>query len=187
MELLRQIVGQLLVLSLLALLLELLLPRSDLKGTVRLVIGLFLLVTVLEPILGLVKKDWSSRLQAFSGGGLPQIETALREGERLRQEALAESENRLKEQLSQQVSAVAESITGARVDKIDVRLDTSGGKVQLQELTVQLEAQGLAEHQSVDVMARGKSGAGVDTRRLAKTLARLYGLDPGLIKITVGR
>jgi len=187
MELLRQIVGQLLVLALLAMLLELLLPRSGLKGPVRLVIGLFLMVTLLEPVLRLIKEDWAGRLQAFSGGGLPQIEAALQEGERLRQQALAESENRLQDQLARQIGTIAESMTGTRVEEVEVRLDTSGGKAQLRELVVALQPGDQDEGQSVDVMALGDRKNAVDTRRLVLALARLYGLEPDQIKITVGR
>lgn len=187
MELLRQVVGQLLVLALLAMLLELLLPRSGLKGPVRLVIGLFLLVTLLEPALRLIKEDWASRLQAYGGGGLPQIETALLEGERLRQQALAESESRLQEQLARQIDNIAETMTGTRVERVDVKLDTSGGKAQLRELVVALNPGKLDEGQSVDAMAQGDRKIAVETRRLTQALARLYGLDAEQIKITLGR
>lgn len=186
MELIRQIVGQLLLLSLLALLLELLLPRSGLKRPVRLVIGLFLLVTLLEPTLRLFNENWASRLQAFSGEGLPRIETALQEGERLRQQALVAGEGRLQEELARQVGAIAESITGAGVEDVEVRLDTRQGSPRLQELVVVLKPAGGETNQSVDVLARGER-KNEDTRKLVQTLARLYGLDPAQIKITMGR
>ena len=58
METLRLMVKSILVIILMTAFLEIVLPRSDIKRYINLIIGLFVIVAILNPILALVNKDF---------------------------------------------------------------------------------------------------------------------------------
>ncbi|NLL19743.1 MAG: stage III sporulation protein AF, partial [Clostridia bacterium] len=60
MEMFQELTRNLVLLLLLATFLEMLLPKSDLTRYIRLVVGLFVLLTILQPVLDLF--DWQGNV-----------------------------------------------------------------------------------------------------------------------------
>jgi len=62
MEVLRQLVQTIVIIVILAVFLEMLLPRSDMRRYIRMVMGLLIIIAVLQNITALVNKDFFSSI-----------------------------------------------------------------------------------------------------------------------------
>lgn len=135
-------VREIVVLVLLAGLLEMLLPENNLRKYVKVVLGLFIMVALLVPLVTFISSDESWAVSAWQFTGSPAAETAtvLSAGERLssqmQEAALMECENRL----SRQVEALVALVPG--VGSVRARVQTKagpGGEVWSSIEQVQLE------------------------------------------------
>jgi len=125
METLKNIVQNILIIILLTTLLEMLLPEGDMRRYVRLVMGLFVIMVVLNPVLALfhsgVNLDAVSFNSGQEGGDLAAAVARGRElGERQKVQAL----NGLQEKVNGQVMALARlnksiNVTDVKVEMVD--------------------------------------------------------------------
>lgn len=140
METLSELVRSLAVTIILASLLEMFLPSNDMKRFVQVIVGLFILVTILTPLLGLLNKEWTTELQAWTteSKGVP-LEQILARGEQIRQENQAQAMEQYRQKLAAQVAGLANLVSGVEVR--NVRVEVNGqeglpGKVSKIQLTV---------------------------------------------------
>lgn len=128
---LRQIIAVLLLASIV----DLLLPNRTMQRYVRLVAGLFILLTVATPVLGWMKGDFGSRLAE----GLSAVERSPRnapeqlamieaEGEKLRDRQADQAADLVRTKLAAAIRADVEASEGREVRSVDVRTakDESG-------------------------------------------------------------
>lgn len=140
METLSDLVRSLAVTIILASLLEMFLPSNDMKRFVQVIVGLFILVTILNPLLGLVNKEWTTELQAWTAEskGVP-LEEILTKGEQIRQENQTQAVEQYRQKLAAQVTGLANLVPGVEVR--NARVEVKGqeglpGKVSKIQLTV---------------------------------------------------
>ncbi|NLC77625.1 MAG: stage III sporulation protein AF [Clostridia bacterium] len=119
-ELLKEVTRNLVLLLLLATFLEMLLPKSHLSRYIRFVVGLFVLLTILHPLTGLLDRQGTLRLPL---GEPPQeqlevmIKRGVLMGEYQQQTALLAAKERLEQQLEAMIYMV-HGTDGVKVDLI---------------------------------------------------------------------
>lgn len=140
METLSDLVRSLAIIIILASLLEMFLPSNDLKRFVQVIVGLFILVTILNPLLGLLNKEWTTDLQAWTveSKGVP-LEQILAKGEQIRQDNQTQAVEQYRQKLAVQVTGLANLVPGVEVR--NARVEVKGqegllGKVDKIQLTV---------------------------------------------------
>lgn len=136
METLRNIVQNILIIILLTTLLEMLLPDGDMRRYVRLVMGLFVIMVVINPVLSLfhngVNLDAVSFKSSQTDGGL---RAAVAKGEKLRMEQRVRVLAGLKEKINGQVLALARlnksvNVTGVEVEMVDDPQSENFGQIK---------------------------------------------------------
>ncbi|GAB6935403.1 MAG: stage III sporulation protein AF [Bacillota bacterium] len=128
------------LLVLLATVLDLLLPNTELQRYVKLVMGLIILLVILNPILTLVSPhitdEWITLQAAGTGPAMESVDTIAEKGRALRQDldrrALEEARTRVEELVRRQV----ETAFGYTVDEVVVEWSREKDGVALAALTV---------------------------------------------------
>ena len=139
MDTLAEIVKNLLVIIILASFLELLLPGGSMKPYVRLAIGMFVLIAVLNPAmrwffpaetLQISNWEWSD----YSAGQ----QEVLQKGSELHNKIITESNDNMQSKLEGQISAIAMLVPG--VSKVDskILLNPDGS---IQKVTINVRGQ----------------------------------------------
>ncbi|KIL34327.1 hypothetical protein SD71_19980 [Cohnella kolymensis] len=140
---LRQIIAVILLASLV----DLLLPNRTMQRYVRLVAGLFILLTVAGPVLQWVKGDFSSQLaagmegvQQVPAGSADQLAMIEKEGERLRDKQDIQAADLVSARLAAAIQNEVEQNENCKVRKVDVQTTrTADGKWTVDTVTVLLE------------------------------------------------
>lgn len=203
MEVLGELVRNLAIILILASLLEMFLPSNNMSRYVQTIVGLFILVTLLNPLLNLINQDWGASLEAWSGQNQgPPLEEILAQGNRLGEADKNRATGQYKEKLAAQVKGVAGLVPGVRVQAATVKLSeqqgVAGGLESIQ-LTVVLKpdaqaglgtaTKAVTAINPLKTKANTEANAGEVTassaqiRDLQTTLANLYGLKPDAVEI----
>jgi stage III sporulation protein AF len=140
---------QIIAVVLLASLVDLLLPNRTMQRYVRLVAGLFILLTVAGPILQWVKGDFSSQLTAgmqaveqVPEGAAGQLAIIEKEGDRLRNRQDIQAADLVSARLAAAIQNEVELSENRKVRKVDVETTrTAGGAWTVDKVTVLLEAE----------------------------------------------
>ncbi|MFA5384899.1 MAG: stage III sporulation protein AF [Eubacteriales bacterium] len=110
MEAVRLLVQNLIVIIMLAVFLEMFLPQSDLRRYIRLVMGLLVIVAVLQVLSSLSKSSWQQALpeQAISAESpvFPSLSEITAAGENLNKDQRAQAQEKYRQSLARQVSAL---------------------------------------------------------------------------------
>ncbi|HEX3033407.1 MAG TPA: stage III sporulation protein AF [Bacillota bacterium] len=202
METLSELVRNLAIILMLASLLEMFLPARDMSRYVQTIVGLFVLVTILNPLLNLLNEDWGANLEAWTGQNQgPPLEEILEQGARLGEADRDKAASQYREKLAAQVKGVAGLVPGVKVQEAAVKVREQEGVVGGLEgiqLTVALEQSPERSKSSSTTMTtitpiRGKgieeSRGGLGTSpseridNLRTTLANLYGLQPEAVEV----
>jgi len=103
LEALSDIVKNVAIIILLTTFLDMLLPNNSMQGFIKVVMGLFVMLAILNPIVGLLKADYE--LTAWQLASLPEhkVETVLAQGEKIasmqEEQALVEYKIRIEQQI----------------------------------------------------------------------------------------
>jgi stage III sporulation protein AF len=143
-------VRELVALVLLAGCLELLVPMGSFKKYVRMVMGLLVVVSILNPVLALWRSEIVLDEAVLAGGqsSLPSLEQVQHEARRYRERVLAQAFERLRRQVEETAAAAARAVEGV-----------AGATARA---TVQSREQGaapLVERVHVDIVLGGQSAA----------------------------
>lgn len=143
MAILSEIVRNVLVIVLVAGFLEMLLPEGNMKPLVRLCIGLFVLIAVLNPLLGFFFSHHNFQMGSWDyqpEQAEPAIDIAAR-GAAVHQALVGQSAKVANAKLEEQINAVAVLVPG--VEAVDTRVRTNkNGQVESMTLFVKTEARG---------------------------------------------
>lgn len=204
MDVLRDLVRNMAVIVVLASFLELLLPAGSMRGFVRLVMGLFMILTVLNPLLNFIKADFT--FPAFVAPVLTnETGEAIAKGEIMAKKNQDLALEEYKKSLAQQIKAVAEMKGSLIVENVTVILhgENSGhpaGEIEKITLAVKPGNGGKESGESwvapvvpvnINDEEKVKQGNQQDKvslepkvkSQLAVTLANFYNLTPGQVKI----
>ncbi|NPV26211.1 MAG: stage III sporulation protein AF [Firmicutes bacterium] len=162
MEVIRDLVREIAIIVLLASFLEMLLPNSNMKSFVKVVMGLFVIVTVLGPVGSLLKRPvafevnaWRYHEQDFG----QSWQTIMTRAESFRRETQTTAVREYEKRLAQQVEAVARLVRG--IDQVEARVnvccDQKTGRYGAIEHIVLLVSAGARENQ----LAKNQPGRGL--------------------------
>lgn len=122
MAVLEEIVRNLLVIIIIASFFELLVPDGNIKPFVRFAIGLFILITILNPVLAYLYDDrsfkinlWDYQVKEFSQDEI------LENGGKLNRQISESSNSIMKDKLEGQISAMAMLVQG--VEEVDIKAE----------------------------------------------------------------
>lgn len=204
MDVLRDLVRNMAVIVVLASFLELLLPTGSMRGFVRLVMGLFMILTVLNPLLSFIKADFT--FPAFIAPVLTsETGEAISKGEIMAKTNQELALEEYKKSLALQIKAVAELKGSLIVENVTVSLkgEDSGqptGEIEKVTLAVIPGNRGKDSVESsvapvVPVNINGEKKAKDEKQQeqvslmpklknqLVTTLANFYNLTPSQVKI----
>ncbi len=205
METLSDLVRSLAIIIILGSLLEMFLPSGELKNFVQVIIGLFILVTVLNPLLGIFNHEWTTELQAWTNQstGVP-LEEILARGNQVRADHQQQALAQYKQKLTNQITGLANLGGEVEVQKANVEVNGQAGvlgkiiKIQLNVIPVtkkQAKTEGnsglvqpvvidLTNAQSDQQTPVANTSISPQTiRQLKSTLANLYGINPEAVEI----
>jgi stage III sporulation protein AF len=205
LDVLRNIVQNILIIIMLTTLLEMLLPKGDMRRYVRLVMGLFIIMVVLHPVLSLFNGGVNMQAVGFNAG--PQdggLAAAVSKGKKLGEEQKSRALAGLQEKINGQVMALARldktvKVTDVQVEMVDDPQSENFG--QIKNIIVKTGA-GAGAKASEDnkgvvpvevdipgidiIRPREKTGTPAvprDSGQLQEILADFYGLAPEQVKI----
>lgn len=188
MAVLTEIVRNVLVIVLVTGFLEMLLPEGSMKPLVRLCIGMFILIAVLNPVLGFMFHGRDFQIQSWDyqpEAVEPAIDIAA-EGSKVHQALVGQTKKAAKAKLEEQISAVAVLVPG--VDKVDSEIEVDeAGQVHNLILTVQTGAGGAADDASVVKDTGNSDYSDRELERIEAKIGNLmhsfYGIEENAIKI----
>lgn len=201
MDILKEIVQNVLIIVLLNVLLEMVIPNSNLGRYIKLVMGLFIIVAVLNPILGFLNRDFSILTVSPVEYRGEDLNSLLRKGKSLDSEMKRAALKDYAQKISQQVSALARLDGSAAVQKVVVDIEDNPEAAnfgQLKEIVVYLgknpqaggNSSGSVGVKPVEINVSGtqeesKTGEtpNKDVIKLQGVLADFYGINPDNIKI----
>lgn len=212
METVRLLVQNLIVIIMLAVFLEMLLPQSDLRRYIRLVMGLLIIVAVLQAVSSLAKSSWKQALpeQAISAEspGFPSLSEITAAGENLNKDQRAQAQEQYRQSLARQVSALVgirsdvevisaqvqtydepDSQKLGQIKKITLRLKNNASPAESEEKSivspVEIQA-GENNPGSVTKSNDQKNGSQISIQtkdKLVRILTNFYSLSPEQIVI----
>lgn len=191
MEIFTELVKNLTIVIILATVLELFLPNGKMKPFVQIIVGLFVMITILNPLLSFVKGDWSTSLQVWAQqGDIGSLESILEKGETLTQ---AQMEIQLKSVagLSSGVEVLDSNISfdnSGQIERIHLTLGTQASQPQEEVIRpVEINIVSEKEGESIKVSGSNEVAEGVNEARYAnikEIVASFYGISPELVEIT---
>lgn len=183
MDVLAEIVKNLLVIIIMASFLELMLPDGNIKPFVRFSIGLFILITILNPVLAFIYNDrnlqinlWDYRIDKN------QEKEIVENGKNINRQILNHNQDVLKEKIEGQIGAVAMLVPGVQDVQIKAKVNQDG-VVEKLNLTVRPEyEQNQGDTNQVDVFSNSPKSFPVEEQekigeKIISVISNLYGLD----------
>lgn len=209
METVRLIVRNLVFLVLISAFLEMLLPLRDTRRFVQVVMGLFVLIVVLGPLVSLFRHDIPLNLLSLPSGepDNTQLQSILTQGQALQQSNLKKAQDDYVKRLEEQVVALAQLVPGVRDASASVTLDASPGQQSMgavSKVIVQVRTGQKADKTGIvtpveQVNIGGKqdsdnskekqgqadvSGANEEiVRQVKETVTSMFGLNPGQVVV----
>ncbi|NLJ72720.1 MAG: stage III sporulation protein AF [Syntrophomonadaceae bacterium] len=177
-----------LVIILLASFLELILPNGKIKPFVRFAIGLFILISILNPVLNFLNsdKDWHLDLWNYNEKILNE-EEILKSGIQINEQLISNSDEIIKEKLAGQISAVAMLVEGIETVETKLVLSSNG---ELSTISLLVSPEILASdnnEKQLEIFSTNKILKDEEKERLVNKILNImenmYGLDSSNIKI----
>jgi len=208
MDVLRELIQTLVVIVVLAVFMEMLLPRGDMRRYVKMVMGLLVIIAVMQTAAGVVNSELLREVPrvTVSDNGSPSLEDIMAAGKQLSELSRDEAARRYSEGVAGQVLSLAK--LHADVNAVDARVKIGPENNSIDEITIvfntgtakQAETTGaggtVAGVQPVvinvgdDAGDGAKGAAGVPTPEerkaaagVAGAVAEFYNLPPGQVKI----
>lgn len=123
METVRIIVKSVVVIIIFAAFLEIILPRSDMKRYVNLIIGLFVIIAILNPFLAVMNKGISFDVLNNEGqSSANDTQTLIQKGKGLADTQRSGAAREYKEKLSRQIAAMAGLYQRDRISGVDIEM-----------------------------------------------------------------
>ena len=123
METIRIIVKSVVVIIIFAAFLEIILPRSDMKRYINLIIGLFVIIAVLNPFLTLLNKGISfDVLNIDTNTTASDTQNLIQRGQDLAGAQRTQAAEEYKEKLSRQIAAMAGLYQKDRVSAVEIEM-----------------------------------------------------------------
>lgn len=122
MEILKSIIRNIIVIIILASFLEMLLPSSSMKRYVKLVMGLFVMITLLGPILNLVDKKYSFELGSYQVSSDTNVEDILKKAKNISEANKEKAKEEYQLILAKQIQGIAQLNDGLKIIDAQIKL-----------------------------------------------------------------
>lgn len=190
MSVLTEIVRNILIIIILASFLELLLPAGTIRPFVRFAIGLFILIAVLNPLLGYLFHDHNFQVANWWDG---QIDEDIRdsiaiEGQEINERVINQNQQVLKGKLEGQINAVVLLVPG--IEEVDTEAEITNGRIDRLTFTVYLEKTQVSEDTGeINLFTDSLEGPSVEKKqqiekKISSVVSNMYGLDADKIIIS---
>lgn len=181
MDALRELVRSLAAIIILTSFMEMVLPNSKMKNYLRLILGLFVIVIILNPVLVFLGSSGDFSAQAWiepsQDGELEKILEDAQEMTARSQESALESYSA---KVEQQVAAIVKLTPGVSQAEVEVELDRGSkgfsGKINQVTVTARLEQGKGEEQESIREEGSSFEAPGEIARRIQSIVADFYGL-----------
>lgn len=189
MAVLTEIVRNVLVIVLVAGFLEMLLPEGNMKPLVRLCIGMFILIAVLNPVLSFffIERDFSIGSWDYQPEKFDQVADIEEAGAKINQTLVDQSGKVAQAKLEDQIDAVAVLVPGVQTVKSQVEVDARG-TVHSLKLSVNPEVGEVEAKDKKSLKLRADAGIDDETAKrledkIINLMHNLYGFEESSIRI----
>mgnify|MGYP005836822107 CR=1 FL=1 len=191
--------------------LEMLLPESGLQKFVRVVLGIFIMITILNPLLSLINQNIKFEHVALkaSGQGMTDLDEILVQGNRLKQVAGEMADEQYSQGLNKQIRALALLVEGvadaqaqvelekkaerggtsAKIIRIKVAVKTEGIFLENEDKAIKPIQVKITPENSQDLSQGEKEKIGKKEERLKKaiqtTVANFYNLTYEQVEVSI--
>lgn len=206
MDYLRELTRNLVLILVLAAFLEMLLPGKKFKPYLRLVVGLFVLLTIVQPILEFVDQDLQFHF-TMPEASIGQRDTILADGYELQKHHGEEAAKTIQNNLEKQVEAMIYLIPQVEKVETSLSLGVDGDNLFIEKVSVNVQLdsqqQGLVEMvepvqispenrsnaQTGERLARdsipGKQTIAKTKRKIQNSVGAFLALEPDLIQVVM--
>lgn len=180
MGVIRELVCNLAILLILATLMEMLLPMGNLRNFVKMIMGLFLIVTIMNPILQVVNQPIA--FQVTDSALRAETQGILEKGKQIQQVNEQAALRQYEQTLAQQIKAVAKLAPNVSVQDVRVAIDGASETGQIKQISLRVTPTNRSETAKslvvpVDIAAPQIQGAG-GAGRVKATTAEIGQISP---------
>ncbi|MGE5405349.1 MAG: stage III sporulation protein AF [Candidatus Saccharibacteria bacterium] len=186
MEILGSITRNVLIITMIASFLEIMLPESSMRPFVRFVIGLFVIISVLNPLVQWLYHSRGLESQAWDLSWNYESQDSLqKEGLEMNQQLQSEAEGALKQKLENQVRALTSLVPGVAEISPKVKIDPQTRRLDSIELAVKQTRDDKEEGTPVQAFSANssQSSQGIVRTKLLNLMENMYGIDRKNISI----
>ncbi len=190
METIYLLVRNIVFIILLAVFVEMLLPAKEMRRFLEVVVGLFILITILNPIVSFIRQEPLLELELVEGRE-EELQSILDQGQELQQVQDVQARTNYGKRLEEQIAAVACIVPGvdkaeasvsfaegasmesaAAIEKVEILIKESGG-----EGADPVEKVSVGAGEENEQGEEGERGADELSDKVRQTVASLYGLQ----------
>lgn len=198
METIYLLVRNIIFIILIAVFIEMLLPMKETRRFLEVVVGLFVLITILNPIVSLIQQEPQLQLD-IQEGNKQELDEILNQGKQLQQVQVEQARSNYGKRIEEQVAVIAQMVPGveqaeARVQFVAGSSLDSVGVIEKVEIVIKKER----SQSIVDPVKRvsiepgdGEQAEKVEEsdegllKEVQSTVASLYGLQPSKVVVTM--
>lgn len=189
MQLLSEIVRNVIVIIIIASFLELLLPQGTLQPLVRFAIGLFILIAVLNPVMGFLLQDVNYTIECWNfQADMHEQEEIMQQGKKLNEQILKSNQQLLQEKVEGQIGAVAMLVPGIEEVETMVSINDQGGMEKIEMIISPESADPPLVDSKIGVLGLNYQSLSAEEKKKVEAKVRrvvkdLYGFKDEQIKI----
>ncbi|HHY30377.1 MAG TPA: stage III sporulation protein AF [Syntrophaceticus sp.] len=198
METIYLLVRNIIFIILIAVFIEMLLPMKETRRFLEVVVGLFVLITILNPIVSLIQQEPQLQLD-IQEGNKQELDEILNQGKQLQQVQVEQARSNYGKRIEEQVAVIAQMVPG--VEQAEARVQFAAGSsldsvgvIEKVEIVIKKER----SQSIVDPVKRvsiepgdGEQAEEVEEsdegllKQVQSTVASLYGLQPSKVVVTM--
>jgi stage III sporulation protein AF len=198
METIYLLVRNIIFIILIAVFIEMLLPMKETRRFLEVVVGLFVLITILNPIVSLIQQEPQLQLD-IQEGNKQELDEILNQGKQLQQVQVEQARSNYGKRIEEQVAVIAQMVPG--VEQAEARVQFAAGSsldsvgvIEKVEIVIKKER----SQSIVDPVKRvsiepgdGEQAEKVEDsdeglfKQVQSTVASLYGLQPSKVVVTM--
>jgi stage III sporulation protein AF len=199
METIYLLVRNIIFIILIAVFLEMLLPMKETRRFLEVVVGLFVLITILNPIVSLIQQEPHMEELDIQEGNKQELDEILNQGKQLQQVQVEQARSNYGKRIEEQVAVIAQMVPG--VEQAEARVQFAAGSsldsvgvIEKVEIVIKKER----SQSIVDPVKRvsiepgdGEQAEEVEEsdegllKQVQSTVASLYGLQPSKVVVTM--
>jgi stage III sporulation protein AF len=124
METIYLLVRNIIFIILIAVFIEMLLPMKETRRFLEVVVGLFVLITILNPIVSLIQQEPQLQLD-IQEGNKQELDEILNQGKQLQQVQVEQARSNYGKRIEEQVAVIAQMVPG--VEQAEARVQFAAG------------------------------------------------------------